>query len=98
MFYFQKSKKMKLQELSLLRDKELSEKQIEKLQMVLAFYNALPTDTLKVELLTLMEQQPSMAPHEFDSRLSQFSVQVKSAMAPTQPSLLSTFKPSMRSH
>jgi len=75
---------MKLEELSLLRDNGLSEKQIEKLEIVLAFYERLPSESLKQELLMLMEGQPLMLPGEFDFLLNNFAARVKATTGPSQ--------------
>lgn len=75
---------MKLEELSLLRDEGLSEEQIEKLEIVLAFYERLPSESMKQELLMLMERQPLMLPGEFDFRLDNFSARVKATTGPFQ--------------
>jgi hypothetical protein len=65
------------EELSLLRDEGISKDQIAKLQIIFDFYNRLPCETLKGELLTLMEKQPAMAPREFDLRLQDFAERAK---------------------
>lgn len=70
---------MKFEELSLLQTGDLSEHDIEKLNIVLAFYERLPTEAMKQELLQLMENQPTMLPDEFDKLLDDFAVRVKSA-------------------
>jgi len=75
---------MKLAELSLLRDKRLSEAQIEKLKIVLAFYERLPSESMKHELLMLMERQPLMLPGEFDFRLVHFDARLKAITGPSQ--------------
>jgi hypothetical protein len=67
---------MKAHELSLLRQ-DLSEVEIEKLKIVLAFYERIPCELLKDELLVLMETQPLLAPAEFDRRLDAFAKQVR---------------------
>jgi hypothetical protein len=77
---------MKLEELSLLRDEGLSEEQIEKLEIVLAFYERLPSEPMKQELLMLMERQPLMLPGEFDLRLDNFAARVKAITGPSQMS------------
>ena len=74
---------MKLEELSLLRDEGLSEEQIDKLDIVLAFYERLPCELMKQELLMLMERQPSMLPREFDFRLDDFAARVKGSTGPS---------------
>jgi hypothetical protein len=71
--------KMKIDELSLLRAEGLSDDKIEKLKIVLAFYDRLPSDALKEELLALMEGQPSMPTGEFDRLLDNFAARVKAA-------------------
>ena len=78
---------MKLEEVSLLRAEGLSENDIEKLKIVLAFYDRLPLDTMKEELLMLMEMQPLMMPGEFDRRLDDFALRVKMATIPGQISV-----------
>lgn len=70
---------MKFEELSLLQNGDLSDHDIEKLNIVLAFYERLPTEAMKRELLQLMENQPTMLPSEFNKRLDDFAVRVKSA-------------------
>jgi hypothetical protein len=75
---------MKLEELSLLRIDGLSENAIEKLKIVLAFYDRLPSEAMKEELLILMERQPLMLPGEFDLRLDDFAARVKAAPTPSQ--------------
>lgn len=75
---------MKLEELSLLRDEGLSEEQIEKLEIVLAFYARLPSESMKQELLMLMERQPLMLPGEFDFRLDNFASRVKATTGSSQ--------------
>jgi hypothetical protein len=75
---------MKLEELSLLRDEGLSEDEIEKLKIVLAFYDRLPSEAMKEELLILMERQPFMLPGEFDLRLDDFAARVKATTGPAQ--------------
>lgn len=70
---------MKFEELSLLQNGGLSDHEIEKLNIVLAFYERLPTEGMKRELLQLTENQPTMLPNEFDKRLDDFAVRVKSA-------------------
>lgn len=75
---------MKLEELSLLRAEGLSENDIEKLKIVLAFYDRLPSDAMKEELLMLMEAQPLMMPDEFDRRLDDFALRVKMVAVPSQ--------------
>lgn len=77
---------MKLEELSLLRDEGLSEEQIEKLEIVLAFYERLPSEPMKQELLMLMERQPLMLPREFDFRLDNFAARVKASTGLSQTS------------
>lgn len=77
---------MKLEELSLLKAEGLSEDDIEKLKIVLAFYDRLPSDAMKEELLMLMETQPLMVPGEFDCRLDDFALRVKIAAIPGQVS------------
>ena len=77
---------MKPEDLSLLRDRGLTREEIEKLNIVLAFYERLPTDELKQALLALMENQPFMVPSEFDLRLDDFAARVKTAAAYAQVS------------
>jgi hypothetical protein len=75
---------MKLEELSLLRGEGLSEDEIEKLKIVLAFYDRLPSEAMKEELLMLIERQPFMLPGEFDLRLDDFAARVKATTDPAQ--------------
>ena len=75
---------MKLEELSLLRDDGLSEGQLEKLEIVLAFYERLPSELMKQDLLMLMERQPFMMPEEFDFRLDNFAARVRAITGPSQ--------------
>ena len=75
---------MKLEDLSLMRDKGLTEHESEKLKIVLAFYERLPSEAMKQELLLLIEHQPLMSPGEFNARLDDFAVRVKTAEACTQ--------------
>lgn len=89
---------MKLEELSLLRDEGLSEEQIEKLDIVLTFYERLPCELMKQELLMLMERQPSMLPGEFDFRLDDFAARVKGSTAPYQGSAYLAFSKNGRLH
>ena len=77
---------MKLEELSLFRDEGLSEEQIQKLGIVLAFYERLPSESMKQELLMLMESQPLMPPGEFDFLLVNFAARVKASTSPLQMS------------
>lgn len=77
---------MRLEELSLLRDEGLSQEQIEKLEIVLAFYERLPSESMKQELLILMEKQPSMLPGEFNFRLDNFAARVKATIGLSQTS------------
>jgi len=65
------------EELSLLRDEGMSKDQIAKLQIIFDFYDRLPCEKLKGELLTLMEKQRAMAPGEFDLRLQDFAERAK---------------------
>jgi len=75
---------MQLEELTLLRNQGLSEDEIEKLKIVLAFYDRLPSEVMQEELLVLMERQPFMRPEEFNVRLDDFALRVKAAGGPTQ--------------
>jgi hypothetical protein len=83
---FPQNNMMKLEELSLLRDEGLSQEQIEKLKIVLAFYERLPSESMKQELLILMEKQPSMLLGEFDFRLDNFAARAKATTDPSQVS------------
>jgi hypothetical protein len=65
------------EELSLLRDEGRSKEQIAKLEIIFDFYNRLPCEKLKGELLALMEKQRAMAPSEFDLRLQDFAERAK---------------------
>lgn len=65
------------EELSLLRDEGMSKDQIAKLQIIFDFYDRLPCEKLKGELLTLMEKQRAMALSEFDLRLQDFAERAK---------------------
>ena len=68
-------------ELSLLRDGGMSKDQIAKLQVIFNFYDRLPCEKLKGELLTLMEKQRAMAPSEFDLRLQDFAERAKAVFS-----------------
>lgn len=72
---------MKLEDSSLLRNRGFTEDEADKLKIVLAFYERLPSEAMKQELLLLIEHQPFMAPGEFDSRLDDFAARVKKADA-----------------
>jgi hypothetical protein len=77
---------MKFEDLSLLRDEGLSEEQIEKLEIVLTFYERLPSESMKQELLMLIEKQPLMLAGEFDFRLDNFAARMKATADPSQMS------------
>jgi hypothetical protein len=68
---------MKFEDLSLLRNRGFTEDETEKLEIVLAFYERLPSAAMKQELLLLIEHQPFMSPGEFDSRLDDFAARIK---------------------
>lgn len=70
---------MKLEELSLFRNRGFTEDETEKLKIVLAFYERLPSEAMKQELLLLIEHQPFMSSGDFDSRLDDFAARVKTA-------------------
>lgn len=76
-----KKYKMKLEDSSLLRNRGFTEDEADKLKIVLAFYERLPSEAMKQELLLLIEHQPFMALSEFDSRLDDFAARVKKADA-----------------
>lgn len=75
---------MKLDDLSLLKNEALTDEEVRKLSLVLAFHDRLPTEAMQEQLLILMEEGSFMEPGEFDLRLSQFAAQAKAAMAPFQ--------------
>lgn len=89
---------MKLEDLSLLRDQGLTEDGSEKLKIVLAFYERLPSEAMKQELLLLIEHQPFMPPGEFDARLDDFAARVKTAAAFAQVGSLLAGAVSSRVH
>ena len=68
---------MKWDQLTLLQEEGMSKEQLAKLQIILNFYDRLPSEKLKEELLTLMEKQRAMAPGEFDLRLQDFAERAK---------------------
>jgi hypothetical protein len=73
---------MKLDDWSLLKNETLTDEEVGKLNLVLAFHARLPTEEMRQQLLVLMEEGRCMAPGEFDLRLDQFAAQAKAAMAP----------------
>jgi hypothetical protein len=75
---------MKLEDLSVFKNDSLSTKEKEKLKIVIAFYDRLPTEEMKREFLELVERQPLMAPGEFDACLDDFVARVKTAGAVAQ--------------
>ncbi|MBK4739225.1 hypothetical protein [Noviherbaspirillum pedocola] len=87
---------MKRDKLDFFAEEGRSEDEIEKLRIVLAFYERLPSEAMKEELLSLMEGQPSMAPAEFDLRLDTFVSKVKAA--PSQENIFSAYAGSARLH
>lgn len=98
LFLFPKANKMKLEDLSLLRDQGLTKDGSEKLKIVLAFYERLPSKAMKQELLLLIEHQPLMSPGEFDSQLDDFAARVKTADAFAQVGSLLPGAVSLRVH
>ena len=89
---------MKLEDLSLLRHHGFTEEGSEKLKIVLAFYERLPSEAMKQELLLLIENQPFMQPGEFDTRLDAFAARVKTADAFAQVGALLAGAVSTRVH
>ena len=65
------------EELSLLRVEGMSKDQIAKLQIIFDFYDRLPCEKLKGELLNLIEKQRAMTSDEFDLRLQDFAKRAK---------------------
>jgi hypothetical protein len=53
---------MKWNELSYLKEEGRSEDEMEKLRIVLAYYDCLPSARMQEERLSLMDGQPSMEP------------------------------------
>lgn len=75
---------MKPSDLSLVRNTNLTDEEVGKLELILAFHDRLPTEAMRQALLILIEDEPFLARTEFDRRLDQFAAQAKAAMTPFQ--------------
>jgi hypothetical protein len=93
-----KKYKMKLEDLILLRNRGFTNDETEKLKIVLAFYERLPSEAMRQELLLLIEYQPFMSPGEFDARLDDFAARIKTPNAFAQTASFMAGAASSRMH
>lgn len=94
--YFFLKIKMKRDKLNFFAEEGRSEDEVEKLRIVLAFYERLPSEAMKEELLSLMEGEPFMTHDEFNLRLDTFVSRVKAA--PPQENTFFAYAGSERLH